>query len=214
MGALRDPRFRRLLAGQSLSSFGDTALYLTLGIWAKALTGSNAAAGTVCLALGIPNLFAPLAGHLADRVGRHRLLLVTNAATGLMVLSLLAVHSRAQLWIIYLVAFCYGAAAGILTSAGAGLRKDMLGGDDLAAANAALQTVSQGLRIIAPLVGAGLYVTVGGGAVAIMDAVTFAAAIVALASIRVRESAPEPGSRGSFLPDVTAGVRHIRAIPR
>ena len=32
----------------------------------------------------------------------------TNAATGLLVLSLLAVHSRAQLWIIYLVAFGYG----------------------------------------------------------------------------------------------------------
>src|SRR5450432_4114312 len=39
-------------------------------------------------------------------------------------------------------------------------------------------------------VGASLYVTVGGGAVAILDAVTFAAAIAALASIRVRESAP------------------------
>jgi MFS family permease len=213
MGALRDPRFRRLLAGQSLSSFGDTALYLTLGIWAKALTGSNAAAGGVFLALGIPALFAPLAGHLADRVRRHRLLLITNAATGLMVLSLLAVHSRAQLWIIYVVAFCYGVAASILNSAGAGLRKDMLAGDDLAAANAALQSVSQGLRIIAPLAGASLYVTVGGGAVAILDAATFAAAIAALASIRVRESAPEASSRGSFLRDVTAGFRHIRAIP-
>jgi MFS family permease len=97
MGALRDPRFRRLLAGQSLSSFGDTALYLTLGIWAKSLTNSNAAAGGVFLALGIPALFAPLAGHLADRVQRRRLLIITNAATGLMVLSLLAVHSQAQL---------------------------------------------------------------------------------------------------------------------
>ncbi len=213
MGALRDPRFRRLLAGQSLSSFGDTALYLTLGIWAKSLTNSNAAAGGVFLALGIPALFAPLAGHLADRVQRRRLLIITNAATGMMVLSLLAVHSQAQLWIIYVVAFCYGASSSILSSAGAGLRKDMLAGDDLAAANASLQTVSQGLRIVAPLVGAGLYVAVGGAAVAIMDAVTFAAAIVALASISVRESAAETGSRGSFRRDFTGGFRHIRSIP-
>jgi MFS family permease len=213
MGALRDPRFRRLLVGQSLSSFGDTALYLTLGIWAKALTNSNAAAGGVFLALAIPALFAPLAGHLADRVRRHRLLLITNAATGLMVLSLLAVHSRAQLWIIYVVAFCYGISFSVLSSAGAGLRKDMLAGEDLASANASLQTVSQGLRIVAPLVGAGLYVAVGGGAVAILDAVTFAAAIAALASIRVRESAPETIEHGTFRRDVTAGFRHLRAIP-
>jgi MFS family permease len=146
MGALRDPRFRRLLAGQSLSSFGDTALYLTLGIWAKSLTRSNAAAGGVSLALGVPALFAPLAGHLADRVRRRRLLVITNAATGLMVLSLLAVHGRAQLWITYVVAFCYGIAFSILSSAGAGLRKDTLADDELGAANAALQTVGQGLR--------------------------------------------------------------------
>ncbi len=213
MGALRDPRFRRLLAGQSLSTFGDTALYLTLGIWAKSLTGSNAAAGAVFLALGIPNLFAPLAGHLADRVRRRPLLLVANAATGLMVLSLLAVHSRAQLWIIYLVAFCYGISFSVLSGAGAGLRKDMLAGEDLAAANAALQTVGQGLRIVAPLAGAALFAVVGGGAVAIMDAVTFAAAIAALASIRVTESAPEATARGSFRRDFTAGFRHIRAVP-
>lgn len=37
-GAFADARFRRLLIGQSLSTFGDTVLYLTLGIWAKALT--------------------------------------------------------------------------------------------------------------------------------------------------------------------------------
>ncbi len=213
MGALRDPRFRRLLVGQSLSSFGDTALYLTLGIWAKALTNSNAAAGGVFLALAIPALFAPLAGHLADRVRRRPLLLITNAATGLMVLSLLAVHSRAQLWIIYVVAFCYGISFSVLSGAGAGLRKDMLAGEDLASANASLQTVSQGLRIGAPLVGAGLFVAVGGGAVAILDAVTFGAAIVALASIRVRESAPEATGHGSFRRDVTAGFRHLRAVP-
>jgi hypothetical protein len=45
VGALSDRQFRRLLAGNALSSFGDSALYLSLGIWAKDLTGSNAAAG-------------------------------------------------------------------------------------------------------------------------------------------------------------------------
>ena len=50
MSALGDARFRRLLIGNSVSSFGDSALYLSLGIWAKDLTGSNAAAGAIFLA--------------------------------------------------------------------------------------------------------------------------------------------------------------------
>ncbi len=211
-GAFADPGFRRLLAGQSLSGFGDTALYLTLPIWAKNLTGSNAAAGAVFLALGIPALFGPVAGHMADRVARRPLAICVNALTAALVLALFAVRSSHQLWIIYLVTFGYGVAGRIVSSANSGLRKDMLAGKDLASANAAMQSISQGVRIVAPLAGAGLYTAFGGGAVAAMDAVTFAAAIAALASIRVRESQPEAAARGEFWREVSAGFRHIRTV--
>ena len=189
-GPFADPRFRRLLAGQSLSNFGDTALYGTLAIWAKTLTHSNSAAGAVFLALGVPALFAPLTGHLADRVGRRSLLIWANGLTAVLVLSLLAVRSVGQLWLIYVVAFGYGLAFTVLGSAQAGLQKDLLPAADLAAANAALRSVSYGVRIIAPAAGAGLFVLSGGAAVAVLDAATFLAAIAALASIKVTESAP------------------------
>lgn len=212
-GPFADARFRRLLVGQSLSTFGDTALYLTLGIWAKALTHSNAAAGAVFLALGIPALLAPAAGHLADRLRRRPLLLWANGITAAMVLSLLAVHSVAQLWLIYLVAFGSGAAFAVLGSASAGLQKDLLPGQDLAAASAALNSIGYGVRIIAPLAGAGLFVEFGGAAVAVLDAATFAAAIAALLSIKLTESPPEPVKPGSFRREMAAGFRHLRAVP-
>ena len=217
-GAFADRRFRRLLIGQSLSTFGDTALYLTLGIWAKSLTHSNAAAGSVFLALGIPALFGPLTGHMTDRLPRRPVLIAANAVTAVIVLSLLAVHSRDQLWIIYLVAFCYGISFSVLGSAGAGLRKDMLAGEHMAAANAALQSIGQGMRIVAPLAGAGLFIAFGGGAVAILDVATFAIAIGALASIKVTESRSAPARRGQagkppFRREVAAGFRHLRSVP-
>lgn len=212
-GPFADARFRRLLAGQSLSTFGDTALYLTLGIWAKALTHSNAAAGGVFLALGIPALFAPAAGHLADRVRRRPLLVWANGLTAALVLSLLAVHSVAQLWVIYLVAFGYGVAFTVLSSAGAGLQKDLLAAGDLAAANAALESIGYGVRIVAPLAGAGIFTVFGGGAVALLDVATFAAAIAALLSIKVTESPPEPAPPRPFRREVAAGMRHLRTVP-
>lgn len=212
-GPFADARFRRLLAGQSLSTFGDTALYLTLGIWVKALTGSNAAAGGVFLALGIPALFAPAAGHLADRVRRRPLLVWANTLTAALVLSLLAVHSATQVWIIYLAAFGYGMAFTVLSSASAGLQKDLLPADDLAAANAALESIGSGVRVAAPVAGAAVFVAFGGGAVALLDVATFAAAIAALVSIKVIESPPEPAPPRPFRREVMAGIGHLRAVP-
>src|ERR1035437_10147661 len=41
LGLLRPRDVRLFLLGQTLSLFGDTVLYLALGIWVKSLTGSN-----------------------------------------------------------------------------------------------------------------------------------------------------------------------------
>lgn len=213
MGALRDSRFRRLVVGQSLSNFGDTALYLSLGIWAKDLTGSNAAAGLVFLALGLPIIAAPIFGHLVDRVRRRRLLIVANLIGGLSVLPLLAVESQAQLWVIYAVAAVYGAIALIVSAAQSALLKDMLADADLASANATLGALGQGLRILSPLVGAALYASFGGASLVMLDALTFAAAVLMLLTIRVTESRPDPDAREPLRREVVAGLRHIVTTP-
>jgi MFS family permease len=198
-----------LFVGLSLSSFGDSALFLTLGIWTKDLTGSNALAGSAFLALAAPGLLAPLGGLLVDRVGRRRLMIVTNLLTAAGVLPLLFVHDRRQVWIIFAVAAIYGASLMLHGSARAGLLRDMLPDEDLGSGNALFQTTSQGARLLSPLVGAALYGAVGGGVLAVADAVTFLVAVGALASVRVNESEPEPAE--PFGRSVAAGFRHVRA---
>lgn len=213
MGALREPRFRRLLVGWSVSNFGDSALYLSLAIWAKDLTGSNAAAGLVFFALAVPVLLSPLSGHLVDRVHRRPLLVATNLAGAGMVLTLLLVSSAAELWLIYAVAFGYGVLGGVTGAAQSGLLKDLLPDEDVATANAALSTIDQGLRILSPLVGAGIYAAVGGGALSLLAASTFLVAAGALLTVRVDESDPHEHPRESFRREFTAGFRHVRATP-
>src|ERR1039457_5681371 len=87
LAGLRDPIEELMLTYRD--SIGDSALYLPLGIWAKDLTGSNAAAGAIFLAQGLPSLASPLAGQLVDRVRRRPLLIAVNAAAGAAVLALL-----------------------------------------------------------------------------------------------------------------------------
>jgi MFS family permease len=213
VGALRDPRFRRLLIGNSISSFGNSALYLSLGIWAKDLTGSNAAAGSIFLVQGLPYLASPLAGQLVDRVKRRPLLITTNASCAVAVLSLLTVHSPAQLWVMYAVSFAYGTAGIIIAAAGSGLLKDLLDDDQLATANAANTSISQGLRIVSPLVGAALYARFGGGSVAVLDAATFAFAIGALLAVRITEHVPHAEEASPVSAQLLAGVVHLRRNP-
>jgi len=73
---------RVFLLADALSLVGSGALWLALGIWAKSLTGSSAAAGMVIFAvLAPPVLLAPAAGMLVDRVRRRPLLVAVNLVT-------------------------------------------------------------------------------------------------------------------------------------
>ncbi|HEU5331400.1 MAG TPA: MFS transporter [Actinocrinis sp.] len=206
MSALRDKRFRRLLFGEAVSGFGDSALYLSLGVWVKDLTGSNARAGLVFLCIALPGLLAPAAGHVVDRTGRRKLMIWLYSVMALVVLSLLLVHDRRQLWIIYLVALAYGAASTF--PARSGLLKDMLSDSDTAGAIGLLQAATQGLRIVSPAVGTAVYAAWGGGTLAVIDAATFGVAVLALSGLRVTESAPEAEGE-SLLRQVSAGFRHL-----
>lgn len=212
MNPFRDATFRRLVAGWSFSNFGDSVLYLTLAIWAKDLTGSDAAAGLVFLFLGLPVFLAPFAGQVADRYSRRRLVVLSNLGAGVVVLSLWFVGGPDQLWLIYLVTFVYGLLNYLTGAAGSGLVRDMLADDQLATGNGILNTIDQGLRLLSPLVGAGAYVLFGGFAIAL---VTFASLMVAaaiLSTLRIEETPSSPEGE-TFWEEVTAGARHIRSVP-
>jgi MFS family permease len=204
-----------LTVAWTFGNFGDSALYLTLAIWVKDLTGSDAKTGLVFLFLGLPAFLAPLAGHLADRLPRRRLVVVANlvAAAGVMTLSL--VDRPGDLWIIYAVTFGYGLLTYVTSSCASGLIRDLLPDEHLAGANGLLQTIDQGLRLLSPLAGAGLFAAFGGTAIAVLTASMLVIAALIVRTVRMQESGPTPvDERGSFWTEFTAGMRHIRRTPR
>lgn len=126
---------RLYLAGQSVSLLGDTSLWLAMGIWVKALTGSSSAAGMVWFAFIAGLLTAPLSGALVDRVRRRPLLVAANLAAGAGVLALLTVHGRGNVWLVYLVMSGYGVSNGLISSGQSALLKTILPNELLADAN-------------------------------------------------------------------------------
>ncbi len=212
MTLLRMPVFRRLAIGWTFSNLGDSVLYLTLAIWVKDLTHSNAAAGLVFLFLGLPVLIAPLAGQLADRHSRRRLAIYANLVEAAVVLMLVFVHGRGDVWIIYAVTFAYGCLTYVTSAAKSGLVRDLLDDDQLASGNGLLTTIEQGLQLVSPLLGAGAYGLFGGVAVAIVTSSVLLVAAAVIATVNVVET-PPAGEREPFWPEVTAGIRHIREVP-
>jgi MFS family permease len=201
---------RVFVAGWTASVFGDWAMFIVLGVWTKDLTGSNSAAGLVFFALTLPALFSPFAGLVVDRLPRRPLLAWTYASEAVVVLSLLFVHDRADVWIIYVVTVFYGAAGTLAASARSALLTVMVPHELLAESNGVLQTLREGLRLVAPLVGAVVYASVGGGAVAVLDSATFVAVVIALLLIRLDEPRFEREEH-HFGTELLAGARHVFA---
>ena len=199
---------RLYLSGQVMSLLGDGALWLAMGIWIKVLTGSSSAAGLSFFALALGSLCGPLGGMLADKVRRRPLLIATNLATAGLVLLLLLVRDRDQVWLIYAVMFGYGVSGSILGPAQTALVQAIVPAGLLGEANSVLQTAQQGLRLVTPLAGAGLFAVFGPAPVIIGDAATFLVAVATLVAIRLRERHPAPSGQ-RWLAELTAGARHI-----
>jgi MFS family permease len=223
---LRIRNARIFLLGNVVSTLGDSSLWFAMGIWMKELTGSSAWAGLVFFCYIAGNLFSPFGGVLADRFPRRALLVVANLLGAAIVLPVALVHGRGDMWIIYVVIFLYGVTGSVIGAAQTALVPALVPPDLLAEANGAQQTLNQGLQLVTPLIGAGLFTVAGGAVIAAIDAGTFLVAVVSLLLLRMAP-APEAAaaataggtgdSAGGIAPDgdggMAAGFRFIWAEP-
>ena len=205
---LKRPDFRLLLAGQTLSMFGDWAMIIVLAVWMKVLTGSSSAAGLVFFVFAIVSLAAPLGGLVVDRLPKRRLMIATHIALAGVMCLLLFVHDRGDAWLIYVVTGLYGLGGDIFAASRSAMMKAMLPDELLGDANSAYQSIREGLRIIAPLAGAGLFALAGGSAVALVNAGTFLVSAATLVALPFNEPPPAPREH-HFMRELSAGVTHI-----
>jgi len=191
--------------------FGDWMMFIALAIWAKVLTGSSSAAGLVFFVLALAGLVAPLGGLVVDRVRKRPLMIGTHVALAAVMCLLLFVHDRGDVWILYVVAALYGLGGDVFAAARSSMLKAMLPDELLADANGAYQSIREGLRLVAPLAGAGIFAVFGGAAVALVDAATFLLSAATLVALRFAEPEAAP-KEPHFLREVSAGISHIARV--
>ena len=158
---LRRSDVRLLLTGQALSMFGDWMMIIVLGIWTKVITGSNGAAGLVFFMFALTGLVSPLGGLVVDRLPKRRLMVITHVVLAGVMCLLLFIHDRSDVWLIYLVTLLYGLGGDLFAAARGAMLKAMLPDELLGEANGALQSLREGMRLVAPLAGAAIYAVSG-----------------------------------------------------
>jgi MFS family permease len=216
---LRQRDLRVLFLGQTLNMFGNSAMIITLSVWVVTLTGSPGAAGLVFVFLVLPALAAPFLGLLVDRFPRRRVLILNDLASAALVSTLLTVEDRGDIWLIYLVTLGYGVSAQIYRASRGGLLHSMVPDEMLGEVNGVFSSLSQSLRIIGPLAGAGIFAVAGGAAVAALDAFTFLASAAMYMLLRnVPDLRPQPAERdaenaGRLVTELLAGARHVLNNP-
>lgn len=157
-------------------------------------------------------LFSIHSGVLADRFNRRHLLQATQVFTALtsVVMGVLVLCDRAELWHVYLIAFLAGTANTLGTPARQTFVSELVPKKDLPNAVGLNSTAFNAARLIGPAVSGVAIAAVGTGWVFLINAASFIVPIVTLAVMRVGELhdvPPAPRHKGMIREGLTYVMR-------
>jgi MFS family permease len=133
--------FRFLWTGQIISLFGDWFDLIASAALISHLTSSGLAVGSLFVVrMMAPFLVSPLAGVLADRYNRKKLLIIADILRGIIVLGFLLVRSESQAWLMYVITAIQLSFSGVFFPARNAIIPDIVSRSELGAANAISST--------------------------------------------------------------------------
>lgn len=208
--ALNQTNYRAFTIGNAVSLIGTWLQRVAVGWLAWQLTKSGTWLGLVAFADLFPTvILSPLAGALADRFERLRIVLVTQVVAMLqaVALAMLVYADAMTIERLFLLTAALGVANALNQPARLALIPSLVEREHLPSAVAINSIVFNSARFLGPAA-AGFAIAHGGIAVAFLaNALTYVAFFVALALIRLGPSELAP-TRRSILGDTADGYRY------
>jgi MFS family permease len=160
-------------------------------------------------------LFSVVAGAIADRLPKRRLLLVTQTALCLQALTLteLVWTGRVRYWHVAVLALLLGCANVIDMPTRQAFVIEMVGRGDLVNAVALNSAAFNGARIVGPAVAGLLIARFGLAPAFLLNGLSFLVVIGALLLVHV-EGAPRPRARTTVGEEVMEGLRYALGTPQ
>jgi MFS family permease len=209
--AFRHRNYQLFFTGQ-LISFTGTWMQSVAQSWlVYRLTGSSALLGVTAFCSQIPVfVLAPLAGTVADRGDRHRIMVITQVVSMLLALALgvLTMTGRVQVWHVLVLSSGLGIVNAFDIPARQSFVVTMVGREDLMNAIALNSSLVNGARVVGPAVAGVLVAAVGEAWCFLINAISYVAVIVALLMMNVPKTRRERHLHSPFR-DTVEGFRFV-----
>jgi MFS transporter, ENTS family, enterobactin (siderophore) exporter len=214
LGRNRD--FKTLLSTQGVSSIGDAVSFTALPLLVFALTGSGAAMGLVGALQTLPDLlFGMVAGALADRSDRKRMMFLADVGRALLT-ALIPISvwlGGPTLVVILIVAAPMSILRSLFLAGYTASVPAIVGRSQLARANALFEAVYSTGYIFGPAVAGILSTLIGPGPTLAIDAVSFLLSGLGLFLVRRQLVAPTDRPEAHILADIREGIDFIVRHP-
>ena len=201
---LRNGRFMRLWAGQSISFIGDAVSLVAMVILVVQITGSASAVGGVLLARLLPTLASPLVGVYADRLDRRAILVASDLVRAALVVGIIFTR---DLYLLYALFFLMGVARTFFNPTIRAAFPGVVGNGDLTRANAIISGTFSVSITAGPALGGLLVATVGVNTAFILDAATYLISAAFLS--RIPLPPPERDGEATFMRELKEGFSYL-----
>jgi MFS family permease len=200
--ALSHRNYRLFFGGQGISLIGTWMQQIAMSWLVYRLTDSALLLGVVGFTSRIPTfLLASLAGVLADRWNRHRVLVITQTLSMIqaMILAILVLTGAIAVWHIIFLSLSLGLINALDIPTRQSFVVDMIEKrEDLGNAIALNSSIVNGARLIGPSVAGMLIATLGEGMCFLLNGLSFIAVIFALLAMKITPKKRETQSSKVF----------------
>lgn len=205
--------FRWLLASSWMSNLGDGIALSAAPLLIASMTSSPILVAAGAMMQFLPWLFfGLLAGAVADRHDRRRLVMLANAVRAVVVMGLVAflVTGTANVWLVLATAFLYGTAEVFADSAGSTLLPMLVRPADLGVGNARLQAGHLvGNQLAGPPLGAFLFAA-GSFWPFLVEILCVSLAVILISRIARSTAPPRTAETGVTPHPIREGLRWLR----
>jgi MFS family permease len=181
----RNPAFARLYGAQLASFAGDWFATVALLGLALELTGSSTVASLVLvLQTGGFAAASPVAGLLADRLDRRRLMVAADLARVPVALAFLLARDPETLWIAFAAVLLLAVGAAVFEPTSSAALPNLVSRDDLPAANVLIGSAWGTMLAVGAALGGIVAATLGRDAAFVVNALSFAVSAWLILGIR------------------------------